>query len=77
MVIKTTWEKASTTETPMPPTTPTSTPQLEKEVLGIQLFRERLSEKTVHATIPKDNTGYDQRTFPDTVDVESTFATFL
>ena len=25
----------------------------------IQLFRERLSEKSVHATIPKGNMGYD------------------
>ena len=32
IVIKTTWEKGSTTETPMPPT---STPQFEKEVLDI------------------------------------------
>ena len=42
----------------------------------IQLFWER-SEKTVHATIPKGNMGYDQRTFPDTVAVESTFVAFL
>ena len=33
--------------------------------------------KIVHATIPKGNTGYDQRTFPDTVAVESTFVAFL
>ena len=33
----------------------------------IQLFRERMSEKNVHATIPKGNMGYDQntRTVPD------------
>ena len=43
----------------------------------IQLFRERLSEKTMHATIPKGNVGYDQRTFFDTVAVESTFVAFL
>ena len=36
----------------------------------IQLFRERLSEKNVHATIPKGNMGYDQYTVPDTVAVE-------
>ena len=29
--------------------------------------------KTVHATIPKGNMGYDQCTFLDTVAVESTF----
>ena len=34
---------------------------------NIQLFRERLSEKNVHATIPKGNMGYDQYTVPDTV----------
>ena len=43
----------------------------------IQLFRERLSEKNVHATIPKGDMGYDQYTFPDTVAVEPTFVAFL
>ena len=43
----------------------------------IQLFRERLSEKNVHATIPKDNMGYDQYTVPDTVAVELSFVAFL
>ena len=33
--------------------------------------------KTVHATIPKGNMGYDQYTFPDTVAVEPTFIAFL
>ena len=33
--------------------------------------------KTMHATIPKGNTGYDQCTFPHTVAVESTFVAFL
>ena len=33
--------------------------------------------KTVHATIPKGNMGYDQYTVPDTVTVESTFVAFL
>ena len=32
--------------------------------------------KTVHATIPKGNMGYDQCTFPGTVAVESTFCCF-
>ena len=33
--------------------------------------------KTVHATIPKGDMGYDQYTFPDTVAVEPTFANYL
>ena len=33
--------------------------------------------KTVHATIPKGDMGYDQYTFPDTVAVEPTFIAFL
>ena len=37
----------------------------------IQLFRERLSEKNVHATIPKGSMGYDQNTIPDTVAVSN------
>ena len=32
--------------------------------------------KTVHATIPKGNMGYDQYTVPDTVAVEPTFVAF-
>ena len=43
----------------------------------IQLFREKLSEKNVHATIPNGNMGCDQYTVPDTVAVEPTFVTFL
>ena len=43
----------------------------------IQLFRERLSEKNVHATIPKGNMGYDRYIVPDTVAVELTFVAFL
>ena len=43
----------------------------------IQLFRERLSEKNVHATIPKGNMGYVQYNVPDTVAVEPTFVAFL
>ena len=46
--------------------------------LCIQLFRERLSEKNVHWTIPKVNyMGYDQFTVPDTVAFEPTFVAFL
>ena len=43
----------------------------------IQLFRGRLSEKNVHATIPKGNMEYDQYTVPDTVAVELSFVAFL
>ena len=43
----------------------------------IQLFRERMSEKNVHATIPKGNMGYDQYTVPDKVAVEPTFVAFF
>ena len=43
----------------------------------IQLFRERLSEKIVHVTIPKGNMGHDQDTVPDTVAVEPTFVALL
>ena len=45
--------------------------------LSIQLFRERLSEKNVHALIPKGNMGYVQYTAPDTVAVEPTLVAFL
>ena len=44
---------------------------------GLQLFRERLSEKNVHATIPKGSMGHDQYTVPDTVAVEPTFVALL
>ena len=44
---------------------------------SIQLFRGRLSEKNVHATIPKGNMGYDQFPVLDTVAFEPTFVTFL
>ena len=43
----------------------------------IQLFRERLSEKKVHASIPRGIMGYDQYTVSDTVAVEPTFAASL
>ena len=33
--------------------------------------------KTVHATIPKGNMGYDQYTVPDIVAVDNTFVAFL
>ena len=33
--------------------------------------------KTVHATIPKGNMGYDQYAVPDIVAVENTFVAFL
>ena len=37
----------------------------------------KVVRKTMHATIPKGNMGYDQCNFPDTVDVESTFVAFF
>ena len=44
----------------------------------LQLFRERLSEKNVQATIPKGNMlEYDQYTVPDNVAVELSFVAFL
>ena len=47
-------------------------------VILLQLFRERLSEKNVHATIPKGNMlGYDQYTVPDIVAVELSFVAIL
>ena len=33
--------------------------------IWIQLFRAKLSEKNVHATIPNGNMGYEQYTVPD------------
>ena len=42
----------------------------------IQLFRERLSKKTVHATIPKGNMGYDQYTVPDDCSCRTYFCCF-
>ena len=60
--------------------------KLAKQLLGkkerdgetcIQLFRERLSETNVHATIPKGNMGYDQYTVPDSVAVKTSFVAFL
>ena len=51
--------------------------QTDEIIAVIQLFRERLSEKNVHATIPKGNMGYDQYTVPDTVAVELSFVAFL
>ena len=50
---------------------------IQRDNRHIQLFRERLSEKNVHATIPKGNMGYDQYTVPDTVAVELSFVAFL
>ena len=47
-------------------------------VILLQLFRERLSGKNVHTTIPKGNMlGYDQNTVPDNVAVELSFVAFL
>ena len=44
----------------------------------VELFRETLSEKIVHAKISKGNMRYDQYTVPDlTVAVESSVFAFL
>ena len=51
--------------------------RLQLAVSLLQLFRERLSEKNVHATIPKGNMGYDQYNVPETVAVELSFVAFL
>ena len=44
--------------------------------IGVQLFRERLSEKNVHATIPNGNMGYDQYSVPDDCSCRSYFCCF-
>ena len=43
---------------------------------SIQLFRERLSEKNAHPTIPKGNMGYDQYTVPDDCSCRTYFCCF-
>ena len=48
-----------------------------RKAMRIQLFREMLFAKHVHATVPKGNMGYDQYSVPDTVAVEPTFVAFL
>ena len=45
--------------------------------MSTAISRNGLSEKNVHATIPKGNMGYDQYTVPVTVAVEPTFSYFL
>ena len=44
---------------------------------SVYSYFEKGCRKTVHATIPKGNMGYDQYTVPDTVAVEHTFVAFL
>ena len=41
-----------------------------------KLFRERLSEKNAHPTIPKGNMGYDQYTVPDDCSCRTYFCYF-
>ena len=43
---------------------------------SIKLFRERLSEKNAHPTIPKGNMGYDQYTVPDDCSCRTYFCYF-
>ena len=45
--------------------------------LWIQLFRERLSKKNVHATIPKGNMGYDLYSVSDDFSCRTYFCCFL
>ena len=49
---------------------------LSRSPRHIQLFRERLSEKNVHMTIPKGNMGYDQYTVPDDCSCRTYFCCF-
>ena len=42
----------------------------------IQLFRERLTQKNVHATIPKGNMGYDHYTVPNDCSCRTYFSCF-
>ena len=51
--------------------------QLLKQWQQYTAISRKVVGKTVHATIPKGNMGYDQYTFPDTVAVEPTFIAFL
>ena len=50
-------------------------------ILFLAIFHTAISRKvvgkTVQATIPIGNMGYDQYTVPDNVAVEPTFAAFL
>ena len=45
-------------------------------VICIQLFRERLSKKSVHETIPKGNMGYDHYTVPNDCNCRTYFWCF-
>ena len=42
----------------------------------IQLFRQRVAEKKVHATVSKGNMGYDQYTVPDDCSCRTYFCCF-
>ena len=45
--------------------------------MGYTAISRKVVGKSVHATIPKGNMGYDQFTVADTVALEPTFVTFL
>ena len=49
----------------------------EITALSYTVISKKVVGKNVHATISKDNMGYDQYTVPDTVAVEPTFVTFV
>ena len=50
---------------------------VQKRPIKVYSYFEKGCRKNLHATIPKDNMGYDQYTVPDTVAVEPTFFAFL
>ena len=54
-----------------------NSPRMVQWELVHTAISRKIVGKTVHATIPKGNMGYDQYTVPDTVAVEPTFVAFL
>ena len=45
---------------------------VQERPIKVYSYLEKGCRKNLHATIPKDNMGYDQYTVPDTVAVEPT-----
>ena len=50
---------------------------VQERPIKVYSYLEKGCRKNLHATIPKDNMGYDQYTVPDTAAVEPTFFAFL
>ena len=50
---------------------------VQERPIKVYSYFEKGCRKHLHATIPKDNMGYDQYTVPDTAAVEPTFFAFL